>query len=325
MASADFAWSHQQPNSKHKSVPNALVNGACLVLLVVVLHIEVSYDLLGSSNGRVVSFLKSLHMTNYYWPRSRYTSRSMLGCMVLKFAGSSIISVALGEGLLIASPRHILSFLWAFSLVRSDSVEAIQVARHMRHSLAFNVLLNLVAGLYKFRKLVFLAGASPALGVSCTVLVGTFAFTASTILMALEAAVLSWAQARAAGASRAPFSARPPAIVSKAGAVQPPNVRSGLRRNFGMLCVLLLGQRSGDAPFAAAKVGVLLYLCYYYNKGATQLRVRSLALGRNPSPRSRRARGRRFVAHCARERRCLRPPLRAGCRRRDACGARAMA
>ena len=146
----DYAslWSHQA-GSRHQTMPSAVLNGVCLILLVAVLHIEVSSveGLLGSSNGRVVSFLKSLHMTNYYYVRSRYTSRSVVGCMVLKFIGSTIISVALGEGLLIASPRHLLSFLWAFSLVRSDSVEATQLSRHMRHSLAFNVLLNLIAAL----------------------------------------------------------------------------------------------------------------------------------------------------------------------------------
>ena len=41
----------------------------------------------------------------------------------------------------------------AFSFVRSDSVEAAQLARHMRHSVMFNLLLNGIAALYKLRKL----------------------------------------------------------------------------------------------------------------------------------------------------------------------------
>jgi hypothetical protein len=127
-------WSHRQPGAKHKQSPRSGISFACLLLLVLAVSQEISYGLLSTSNGRIVSFLKSVHMVNYYWPKSRLSSRSLLGCTLLKFVGSSLISFALGEGLLIASPRHLLSFVCAWSLVRSDSVEATQLSRLLRHS-----------------------------------------------------------------------------------------------------------------------------------------------------------------------------------------------
>ena len=127
-------WSHRQPGAKHKQSPRSGISFACLLLLVVAVSQEIRYGLLSTSNGRIVSFLKSVHMVNYYWPKARLSARSLLGCTLLKFVGSSLISFALGEGLLIASPRHLLSFVCAWSLVRSDSVEATQLSRLLRHS-----------------------------------------------------------------------------------------------------------------------------------------------------------------------------------------------
>ena len=185
-------WSHRQPGAKHKRCPATGITILCLILLVTAVSHEISYGLLATSNGKLVSFLKSVHMVNYYWPKSRLTTRSLVGCTVLKFVGSSIISFALGEGLLIASPRHLLSFVWAFSFVRSDSVEATQLARHMRHSTQFHLLLNFMAAVYKIRKLGFLIEAGPpVLGSVGTVLLGTVAFSAANFIMKLESLVLN--------------------------------------------------------------------------------------------------------------------------------------
>lgn len=185
-------WSHRQPGAKHKRCPATGITLLCLILLVTAVSHEISYGLLATSNGKLVSFLKSVHMVNYCWPKSRLTSRSLVGCTLLKFIGSSIISFALGEGLLIASPRHLLSFVCAFSFVRSDSVEATQLARHMRHSTQFHLLLNFTAAVYKLRKLGFLiAAAPPVLGSVGTVLLGTVAFSAANFIMKLESLVLN--------------------------------------------------------------------------------------------------------------------------------------
>lgn len=185
-------WSHRQPGAKHKRCPATGITFLCLILLVTAVSHEISYGLLATSNGKLVSFLKSVHMVNYYWPKSRLTSRSLVGCTLLKFVGSSIISFALGEGLLIASPRHLLSFVWAFSFVRSDSVEATQLARHMRHSTQFHLLLNFMAAIYKLRKLGFLiAAAPPVIGSVGTVLLGTVAFSAANFIMKFESLVLN--------------------------------------------------------------------------------------------------------------------------------------
>ena len=185
-------WSHRQPGAKHKRCPNVQVSFVCLILLVIAVSHEISYGLLATSNGRIVSFLKSVHMVNYYWPKSRLSARSLVGCTLLKFVGSSLISFALGEGLLIASPRHLLSFVCAFSLVRSDSVEATQLSRLLRHSVPLHLLLNMATATYKLRKLGFLvAAAPPVIGSLGTVLLGTAAFSAANFIMKLESLVLS--------------------------------------------------------------------------------------------------------------------------------------
>ena len=158
-----------------------------------------------------------------------------------------------------------------------------------------------LCGADKLRKLVFLTGASPTLGLPSTVLLGTVAFTAATALMALEAAVLrcvasgaptpppASATAAAARPTDPPneaealvFAARlvpdPAAAAAAEPAVQPPSVRDNLARNLALMCVLLGGQRGGEAGFAAAKVLVLIFL--------------SAAWGSNPGKLARaRARG----------------------------------
>ena len=184
-------WSHRQPGAKHKQSPRSGISFACLLLLVLAVSQEISYGLLSTSNGRIVSFLKSVHMVNYYWPKSRLSARSLLGCTLLKFVGSSLISFALGEGLLIASPRHLLSFVCAWSLVRSDSVEATQLSRLLRHSVPLHLLLNFTAAIYKLRKLGFLVAQSSKLGSLETVLLGTAAFSAANFIMKLESLVLT--------------------------------------------------------------------------------------------------------------------------------------
>ena len=184
-------WSHRQPGARHKQSPRSGISFACLLLLVLAVSQEISYGLLSTSNGRIVSFLKSVHMVNYYWPKSRLSARSLLGCTLLKFVGSSLISFALGEGLLIASPRHLLSFVCAWSLVRSDSVEATQLSRLLRHSVPLHLLLNFTAAIYKLRKLGFLVAQSSKLGSLETVLLGTAAFSAANFIMKLESLVLT--------------------------------------------------------------------------------------------------------------------------------------
>ena len=98
-----------------------LVLGSVLVAIVSEIASEAAF--FGASNGRYISFLKSVHSTNYYWFRSRYTSRSIVGSLVLKYAGSTIISMCLHTTpIWSTNPRHVVSYLLAFALVRSDSV-----------------------------------------------------------------------------------------------------------------------------------------------------------------------------------------------------------
>ena len=62
-------WSHRSQGAKQAG-PGAFFNALALVLLVAALSYEVNSveGLFGSSNGRLVSFLKSVHMTNYCAP-----------------------------------------------------------------------------------------------------------------------------------------------------------------------------------------------------------------------------------------------------------------
>ena len=64
------------------------------------------YALFGGSNGRLISFLKSVHSANYYYPKSRHLARSLIGSLILKFAGSTVLSLAISElPIWLTSPR----------------------------------------------------------------------------------------------------------------------------------------------------------------------------------------------------------------------------
>ena len=81
-------------------------------------------SLLSSRSGMLVMFGKSLHSINHYWFRTRYISRTVFGCFVLKFIGSTLISlVLLGRPpSWYSEQHHVTSFLLAFCMVRSDAL-----------------------------------------------------------------------------------------------------------------------------------------------------------------------------------------------------------
>ena len=107
---------------------------------------------------------QSLHAINHYWYRTRYISRSVIGCIVLKFIGSSLVSLSLGkQPSWVDNPSYIISFLFAFCLVRSDSLEARELTGHMRYSVPATVGLNLLSALYKMRSLSHLVDEADAL------------------------------------------------------------------------------------------------------------------------------------------------------------------
>ena len=255
---------------------------AFLVLGGALWHEAAYFDLLGSRNGKMVSFLSSVHMTNYYWPKSRYISRTVLGQLVLKFAGSTLISVYLGVTPIWhqQNPRHVVSFLLAFALVRSDALEARELSEHMRHVPSANALLNVVAALCKLRKVIYLADASTQIGALAAISIGTVAFSAAGIVMTMERVVLAiLARAAAMAAAAAPASRidesaafREPTAANAGGgdagaeAVTHPNLPATVLRNFILITLLVAGRQCSTHLYTGCKLAVLFLLCCHYNK-----------------------------------------------------------
>ena len=90
-------------------------------------------------------------------------------------------------------PSHVICFLLAFCLVRSDSIEASELSGHMRYNAPATIVLNAMAALYKMRSLSHVADVAADLGGAPRALIcGTLAFSACNALMAAEAWVLVW-------------------------------------------------------------------------------------------------------------------------------------
>lgn len=252
-------WSGLQPARESKST--MLSTGVLGLIMASCMLLEVLTEgrgggLLSSHNGQLMKFFKSLHAINHYWYRARYISRSVVGCMLLKFIGSSLVSLALGkQPSWIDHPSYIISFLLAFCLVRSDSLEAHELSGHMRYVAPATVALNLLAALYKMRSLSHLVDQSDVLGVLGTLVFGTIAFSACNMLMVAEARLLELYGRSARRGSPLP-------------SVQTPIVSQTLMRHFAYLA-LLLGARAtlSRLVYLMAKVIILTTLFSNYNKG----------------------------------------------------------
>ena len=310
--------------------PHWIISLAGLVFCAAAVVDEVSFaggtgSLLGSSNGRWVSFFKSVHGTNYYWYKSRYASRSVFGALILKFAGSTLVSLALGKRTIwVASPRHVVSFLLAFSLVRSDSWEARELSGHMRHVPFIQMALNLVAALYELRKMIFVVeqGLTGELGVGYTFLVGVAAFSAANLIMSCEGAAIRTARRcwptdegspatplrPRAGLGSPPHQSAPeqvaqadvasaPAVAALTPARDAPEAVSAielptrypkmgdtLSRISFYFIVLLGGHLHSEALYSAGKVLVLGLLAWHYNLGLIEMMASSGALDGNGQP-----------------------------------------
>ena len=129
------------------------------------------------------------------WFRTTYISRSVIGCFVLKFIGSSLVSLSQGRvPSFVDHPSYVISFLLAFCLVRSDSIESASLSSHMRYAAPATIALNLAAALYKMRSLSHLVEEAGVLGSAATLVYGTLAFSACNLLMVLEAFFLQHAK-----------------------------------------------------------------------------------------------------------------------------------
>lgn len=213
-----------------------------------------------------VNCLASAHRPLLFadWYRATYISQSVLGCLVLKFIGSSLVSIALGDTpSIITNPEYIISFLVAFCLVRSDSIEARELASHMRYSAPLPVALNLAAALYKMRALSHFAERADVHGPGVTLVFGTLAFSACNALMVAEA----WLLQRPRGTT----SGRPPAQPTPSCSPpqqQIPNLSMTLLRHCAYLAALLVSHRMGARlPYSFVKVIILGALFANYNAG----------------------------------------------------------
>jgi len=248
-----------------KQLPKMWVTrlGFILCLTALIQEYYEGHSLLGSSNGRMVSFLTSVHAVNTYWPKSRFLSRSVLGTMILKFAGSTVISLGLGvEPIWLSSPRHAVSFLVAFSLVRSDTIEATTLSVHMRHLSSACFSLNVLAALYKLRKMIFLVDTTPIWGTPAVLAMGTLAFSAANLLMSIEHFLL-----RSTHAVRSDLSASSPRSTSSLeDVICPPRTRLSLWRNFVCLLLLSCGRHCHVYLYTAAKMLAFALCAYFYNE-----------------------------------------------------------
>jgi hypothetical protein len=284
-------WSHPHVGRKTRPPPMAssLIGcsiGFCLLLLEMATE-EHGEGILSSHNGMLMKFFKSLHAINHCeWPHActalllscackqllkgcangalaadyfatRYVSRSLIGCFILKFVGSSLVSLSLGRvPSWTDNPSHCISFLIAFSLVRSDSLEARELSGHMRYAAPASVALNLIAALYKMRALSHLINEASFLGHIPTLLVGTLAFSTCKLLMAVEFWVLEYAHSKSS------------ADAVGLEAVKAPAMRQTLARHFAYLFLLLIGKETNSRlAYSLAKVAVLGALFAKYNEG----------------------------------------------------------
>jgi hypothetical protein len=191
------------------------------------------------------------------WYRTVFISKSVLGCLVLKFIGSSLVSLSHGKmPSWVDHPSYIISFLIAFCLVRSDSIEARELSGHMRYAAPATVALNLAAALYKMRSISHLAEQSDVLGPFATLAYGTLAFSACNALMVIEHLVLSRLSL-------------PAALEARAKKASTPDLRVTLKRHFCYLALLLAshGLTSSRIVLSIAKVIVLGSIFANYNEG----------------------------------------------------------
>lgn len=223
-------------------------------------------------NGPVLSFLKSVHSINHYWYKARFVSRSLVGCLVLKFVGPFVFSVCVGRsGAHLPSPEQLASFLAAFALVRSDCVEASRLSGHMRYTSGCTVALNLMAALYKLRKFLSLVEKSPVLGLPTVLTVGTLALSACNLCMVAEQALFSLPQLRR-------YMGAP--LVSAAADAEErepvyPRFGATIRRHLFFLLILLLGHWGSTTyestllrhAYLASQMVVLGLLFSTYNEG----------------------------------------------------------
>ena len=112
----------EPPASVWKEYTCVSCDHACQIgfILALALSMEMATDgdgILSSHNGVLMKFFKSLHAINHYWYRTVFISKSVLGCLVLKFIGSSLVSLSHGKApSWIDHPSYIISFLIAFCL-----------------------------------------------------------------------------------------------------------------------------------------------------------------------------------------------------------------
>mmetsp|Transcript_23783 Transcript_23783/g.54517 ORF Transcript_23783/g.54517 Transcript_23783/m.54517 type:complete len:404 (+) Transcript_23783:115-1326(+) len=248
-------WSGLEPTQLGSTVLSTPAFGFFLVGCLLIEMAREGYDggLLSSHNGLLMKFFKSMHAINHYWYRTRYISKSVIGCMVLKLIGSTLVSLALGkQPSWLDNPSYIISFLFAFCLVRSDALEARELSKHMRYVAVATVALNFLSALYKMRSLSHLIDEADILGPLGTLVIGTIAFSACNMLMAAEAWVL---QRRGHAGEKIP-------------AVQTPVIRVTLLRHFAYLALLLAARNTASRlVYSIAKVIVLGVLFSSYNKG----------------------------------------------------------
>lgn len=251
-------WSH--PQAFGKSTPASPVTTSVIgFILALALSMEMATDgdgILSSHNGVLMKFFKSLHAINHYWYRTVFISKSVLGCLVLKFIGSSLVSLSHGKApSWIDHPSYIISFLIAFCLVRSDSIEARELSGHMRYAAPATVALNLAAALYKMRSLSHLAEESDILGPLGTLVYGTLAFSACNALMVLEHILLP----------RLNLSAASEAAAKKTST---PNLRLTMTRHMFYLALLIASNATASRVIhSIAKVLVLGSIFANYNEG----------------------------------------------------------
>ena len=188
---------------------------------------------------------KSVHSANYYYPRAR-----LIGSLILKFAGSTVLSLAISElPIWLTSPRHVTSFVLAWCLVRSSSTESAVLADAVaRRPLLAAGVLNGAAALYKLRKLVFLVEAATArFSLPLALALGVLVFSTSNLVLAAEHMLL------------------PAQPADAADRVTPPNLRQTFVRNVALVGGFIAARRAGEWWYLAAKLAALAFLAARYS------------------------------------------------------------
>jgi len=247
-------WSQPTASESQPSLPTPTLGWVLLACVLAEMAMD-GESLLSSRSGMLVMFGKSLHSINHYWFRTRYISRTVVGCFVLKFIGSTLISlVLLGRPpSWYSEQHHVISFLLAFCMVRSDALEAKELSGHMRYAAPATIALNFVAALQKMRSLVSLVEKRHEVGRVAVLGFGTLAFSACNALMVAEAYCLRRAATRPAASEVE---------------VRTPCMRTTLCRHAFALALLLAAQPAGSRlGYALAKCAVLGMLFRAYNDG----------------------------------------------------------